>query len=284
MKILVTGDGGQLGSDVIKNGLRNRMDMYGIRHQNYLDITKEVEVKNFVNELKPDAIIHCAAYTAVDEAEDNRDLCWDVNVNGTKYLASVAKEIDAKFIYISTDYVFDGSGDTPFEETDDVNPIGFYGLTKLEGEKIVKEQLEKWFIVRISWVFGLNGGNFVKTMIRLSETHSHLNVVGDQYGSPTYTVDLSKLLIEMIQTERYGVYHASNEGFCSWADFAKEIFERSNKKVEVNSISSEEYPTKAARPKNSRMSKNKLEQEGFSRLPCWKEALNHYLQQLKEVN
>ncbi|KIL43155.1 dTDP-4-dehydrorhamnose reductase [Jeotgalibacillus campisalis] len=283
MKILVTGFTGQLGFDVYHEGLKNGYGMHGVGREQ-LDITNEQDVYDYVKELNPDTIIHCAAYTAVDRAEDDKELCWDVNVNGTRYLASVAKEVGAKFIYISTDYVFEGSGETPFKESDLVNPVGYYGLTKYEGEKVVVDLVQKSFIVRISWVFGINGNNFIKTMLRLSHTRSELNIVGDQYGSPTYTFDLAKLLIDMAKTEKYGVYHASNEGFCSWAEFAKEIFKLTNKQVKVNAISTKEYPTRAERPKNSRMSKDKLEQQGFNRLPNWNNALKHYLQQLeKEV-
>lgn len=281
MKILVTGYTGQLGYDVVEEGLQHGLDMHGVGREQ-LDITKEQDVYEYVRELSPDAIIHCAAYTAVDKAEDNKEECWNVNVNGTKHLAGVAKEVGAKFIYISTDYVFEGTGVMPFKETSEINPVGYYGLTKNQGEKAVQEILEDWFIVRISWVFGTNGNNFIKTMLRLSETHTELNVVGDQFGSPTYTFDLAKLLIDMVQTEKYGIYHASNEGFCTWAEFAKEIFKQSDKKVIVNAITTEEYPTRAERPKNSRMSKDKIEQQGFNRLPSWQDALNHYLQQLKE--
>lgn len=281
MKIMVTGYTGQLGYDVVNEGLKHGLDMHGVGREQ-LDITKEEDVYGYVKELKPDAIIHCAAYTAVDKAEDNKEECWNVNVNGTSYLAGVAKEVGAKVIYISTDYVFEGTGEIPFNETSEINPIGYYGLTKSQGEKAVRELLENWFIVRISWVFGINGNNFIKTMLRLSETHSELNVVGDQFGSPTYTFDLAELLIDMVQTKKYGVYHASNEGFCTWAEFAKEILKQSNKQVKVNAITTEEYPTRAERPNNSRMSKDKIEQQGFNRLPSWQDALNHYLQQLKE--
>ncbi|WP_312099555.1 dTDP-4-dehydrorhamnose reductase, partial [Niallia sp.] len=190
--------------------------------------------------------------------------------------------VDAKFIYISTDYVFDGTGTEPFTEEDAAGPVGYYGVTKYEGEKTVQSLLDKYFIVRISWVFGVNGNNFIKTMLRLAETRDELNVVGDQYGSPTYTFDLAKLLLDMAETEKYGVYHASNEGFTTWADFAKEIFQVAGKSVNVNSITTEEYPTKAVRPKNSRMSKDKLEQNGFTRLPAWQDALTRYIAELQE--
>lgn len=281
MKILVTGYSGQLGYDVVLEGKKRGFDMIGVGHKE-LDITQEEQVQNYIHTVKPDVVIHCAAYTAVDNAEDNKDVCFDVNVNGTKYLAASAKSVDAKFIYISTDYVFEGTGIEPFTEEDAANPVGYYGITKYEGEKAVQSLLDKYFIVRISWVFGINGNNFIKTMLRLAETRKELNVVGDQYGSPTYTFDLAKLLLDMAETEKYGVYHASNEGFTTWADFAKEIFQVAGKVVKVNSITTEEYPTKAVRPKNSRMSKDKLEKNGFTRLPAWQDALTRYIAELQE--
>lgn len=281
MKILVTGYTGQLGHDVVKEGFNQGMEIYGVGSA-ALNITKKEDVNIYIRNLNPDAIIHCAAYTAVDKAEIEKDLCWAVNVDGTKNLAEVAKDINSKFIYISTDYVFQGDGELPFSEENEIRPIGFYGLSKYEGEKIVKEIVEKYFIVRISWVFGLNGNNFVKSMLSLSASKSEINVVDDQIGSPTYTHDLSKLLIEMIQSEKYGIYHATNEGFCSWKEFACEIFKQSNIDVKVNSISSEEYPTLANRPKNSKMSKKKLVDNGFTRLPSWQDALKHYLYELKK--
>ncbi|WP_337018808.1 dTDP-4-dehydrorhamnose reductase [Oceanobacillus massiliensis] len=284
MKILVTGATGQLGYDVIREGNKNGMDMHAVGSKD-LDITKKADIDRYVTGLKPDAIIHCAAYTAVDKAEDDKETAWKVNVDGTEYLAHAAKEIDAKFLYVSTDYVFNGQGEEPFTETDEINPIGYYGLTKHEGEKVVKNLIARSFIVRISWVFGINGNNFIKTMLRLAESHRELNVVSDQIGSPTYTYDLAKLLIEMIQSEQYGTYHATNEGFCSWAEFAAEIFKQSNKAVKVNAITTEEYPTRAVRPKNSRMAKDKLTEHGFQKLPKWQDALTHYLDELKqEVN
>ncbi|NRG29501.1 dTDP-4-dehydrorhamnose reductase [Bacillus circulans] len=281
MKILVTGYSGQLGYDVVLEGKKRGFEIIGVGHKE-LDITQEEQVECYVHNVVPDAIIHCAAYTAVDNAEDDKETCLDVNVNGTKYLAAAAKSVDAKFIYISTDYVFEGTGTEPFTEEDAANPVGYYGLTKYEGEKAVQSLLDKYFNVRISWVFGINGNNFIKTMLRLAETRDELNVVGDQYGSPTYTFDLAKLLLDMVNTEKYGVYHASNEGFTTWADFAKEIFQVAGKKVKVNSITTEEYPTKAVRPKNSRMSKDKLEKNGFTRLPAWQDALTRYIAELQE--
>lgn len=279
MKILVTGFTGQLGYDVVNLGQHLGFEMIGIGSSD-LDITIEADVFQYVKQVKPDAIIHSAAYTAVDKAEDDKEKCWAVNVEGTRNLAKAAKEVNAKFMYISTDYVFDGNGDTPFNEVDQTNPVGYYGITKNEGETIVQQILEHWFIVRISWVFGLNGNNFVKTMLRLAETRDELNVVGDQIGSPTYTKDLAKLLIKMVQTEKYGIYHATNEGFCSWAEFAEEIFRAAGKQVTVHSIKTEEYPTRAIRPKNSRLSKQKLVENGFSPLPKWQDAVREYVEEL----
>jgi len=281
MKILVTGYTGQLGYDVVQEGKRRGFEMIGIG-SNDVDITNESKVSEFVRRSNPDAIIHCAAYTAVDKAEDDRETCWNVNVEGTKHLALAAQGVNAKFIYISTDYVFDGQGDKPFVETDTPDPVGYYGLTKLQGEKVVSELINESFIVRISWVFGINGNNFIKTMLRLAETRDELNVVGDQYGSPTYTFDLARLLIDMIQTDKYGIYHASNEGFCSWAEFATEIFRQANKAVKVNHITTDEYPTRATRPKNSRMSKQKLVEKGFMPLPKWQDAVAKYLEELTQ--
>lgn len=276
IKILVTGYTGQLGYDVVQNGLERGFEMIGVGSKD-LNITDERLVDQYVKSLRPDAIIHCGAYTAVDKAEDDKENCWKVNVEGTRYLAKAAQEINAKFMYISTDYVFDGLGDKPFVETDPPNPVGYYGLTKYEGEKIVQSHLTEWFIVRISWVFGINGNNFVKTMLRLAEHYDEINVVADQVGSPTYTFHAARLVIDMIQTDKYGIYHATNEGFCSWAEFAKEIFRITGKKVKVNSITTEEYPTRAKRPKNSRLSKKKIIDNGFKALPPWQESLKHFL-------
>ncbi|MCU4858672.1 dTDP-4-dehydrorhamnose reductase [Bacillus cereus] len=281
MKILVTGYNGQLGYDVVKRGEKQGLEMQGIGIED-LDITNEAAVYEFVDKVKPDAIIHCAAYTAVDKAEDDKELCWNVNVEGTKYLATAAKKLNAKFVYISTDYVFDGEDTHAFVETDVPNPVGYYGLTKYEGEKVVRSLIDNNFIVRISWVFGINGNNFIKTMLRLGETRNELNVVGDQIGSPTYTYDLARLLVDMVVTEKYGTYHATNEGFCSWAEFAQEIFEIAEQDVKVNSITTEEYPTRAVRPKNSRMSKQKLIDNGFEPLQDWKKATKHYITQLQQ--
>ena len=281
MKVLVTGYGGQLGYDVVKECERHGLDVRGCGRQE-LDITKKESVFSIVDSYKPDVIIHCAAYTAVDKAEDDKENCWNVNVEGTRYLVEAAKKHHSKFIYISTDYVFNGRGESPFNEDDQPDPIGYYGLTKYEGEKVIQSFIENYFIIRISWVFGVNGNNFIKTMLRLSETRDELNVVGDQIGSPTYTVDLARLLVDLIKSDKYGIYHVTNEGFTSWANFAKEIFKQTDSKTLVKSIASEDYLTRAARPKNSRLSKQKLVENGFQSLPSWQDALARYLVQLNK--
>lgn len=280
MNILVTGVGGQLGFDVVQRGYSLGLNMIGTT-SSILDITDEAAVSAFVHKHKPDAVIHCAAYTAVDKAEDDKENCRKVNVDGTSYLAAAAKQVQAKFIYISTDYVFDGEGQEAFKESDSPSPINYYGLTKYEGEQVVRDLLSDYFIVRISWVFGMNGNNFVKTMLRLAETRGELNVVGDQWGSPTYTADLARLLLDLVRTDKYGIYHASNDGFCSWADFAREIFAAAHKDIKVNGITTDEYPTRAVRPKNSRMSKKKLIEYGLEPLPPWQDAVKRFLDQLK---
>lgn len=279
MKVLVTGLNGQLGYDVVRMGQLQGIDVIGVNRQD-LDITVEDEVNRTVERIQPDAIIHCAAYTAVDKAEDEQEICRSVNVEGTLYLARAAQAINAKFMYISTDYVFDGEGLASYTEEDLPNPVGYYGLTKLQGEQVVQTTLKNWFIIRISWVFGVNGSNFVKTMLRLAESHSEVGVVCDQFGSPTYTWDLARLLLDMIQSDKYGIYHASNEGICSWADFAEEIFKLAGKDTSVKRISTEEYPTRAIRPRNSRLSKQKLANNGFGALPHWQDALERYLKEI----
>ncbi|KQL42429.1 dTDP-4-dehydrorhamnose reductase [Bacillus sp. FJAT-25509] len=281
MKVLVTGYGGQLGYDVVQECERHGLNVKGCGRQE-LDITKRESVFSIVDSYKPDVIIHCAAYTAVDKAEDDKETCWNVNVEGTRYLVEAAKKHHSKFIYISTDYVFNGKGESPFNEDGQPDPIGYYGLTKYEGEKVVQSLIENYFIIRISWVFGVNGNNFIKTMLRLSETRNGLNIVGDQIGSPTYTVDLAILIVDLIKSDKFGIYHATNEGFTSWADFAKEIFKQTDSKTLVKPIASEDYPTRAARPKNSRLSKQKLVENGFQSLPTWQDALARYLVQLNK--
>ena len=275
--ILVTGVKGQLGYDVIKELNERNIECLGIDREE-LDITDEKAVSNYILKLKPECVIHCAAYTAVDRAEDEVEICTKVNVNGTENIAKACKEIDAKMIYISTDYVFDGCGDKPFEVDGKIEPHSVYGKTKYKGELKVKEYLDKYFIVRISWVFGVNGNNFVKTMLRLGKEKENINVVCDQIGSPTYTADLAPILCDMAVSEKYGVYHATNEGDCSWADFAQEIMNQAGLKCRITHIPTSEYSSKAVRPFNSRMSKKSLINNGFKLLPQWKNALERYLE------
>lgn len=276
MKVLVTGVNGQLGYDVVKRLEKNNIECIGVGRKEF-DITNEKETINFITAYHPDVVVHCAAYTAVDKAEDERDTCYNINVLGTRYIAQVCANIGAKMVYLSTDYVFDGSGDAPFEVSDPPSPINYYGETKYAGELEVKKLIDKFFIIRISWVFGMNGNNFVKTMKRLANERSKLDIVSDQVGSPTYTYDLAILILEMIKTNKYGEYHASNEGYCSWYEFACEIFKQSGITIQVNPILTKDYVTKAKRPQNSKLSKNMLEANGFKRLPRWEDALLRYL-------
>lgn len=280
MKVLVTGANGQLGYDVVKRLKSNDIECLGTDINDF-DITDENQVRTFIKSYSPDVVIHCAAYTAVDKAEDEKELCYKINVAGTKYIARVCKEIDAKLVYISTDYVFDGRGDQPFKVTDKPDPVNYYGRTKYEGELAVQDVLDKYFIVRISWVFGINGNNFVKTMLRLGKERGQVSVVNDQVGSPTYTYDLAEVLPDMIRTEKYGIYHITNRGFCSWYEFACEIFRQAGMDVKVTPINTDEYPTKAKRPHNSRFAT-----AGFEIDRSWKDALkdfiNNYIKSEKE--
>ncbi|MBR6013308.1 MAG: dTDP-4-dehydrorhamnose reductase [Selenomonadaceae bacterium] len=280
--ILVTGITGQLGYDVTRE-LEKRGEKFIGTTRKEIDLSTEEGTKNFILKNKPDAVIHCAAYTAVDKAEEEAELAITVNGLGARRIAEACREIDAKMIFVSTDYVFGGDGKTPYEVTDEKNPVNTYGRSKLLGEDAVSMILKKYFIVRTSWVFGSNGKNFVKTMLNLADKNKKLKVVNDQIGSPTYTPDLAKLLVDMVQTENYGYYHATNEGFCSWAEFAEEIFKQAGKKVEVEKISTADYPTPAKRPFNSRLSKKSLDDAGFERLPAWEDALKRYLVELKKV-
>lgn len=279
--IIVTGVKGQLGYDVVKELNKRNIACKGVDIDE-LNITNRAAVFDFMRTEKPSAVIHCAAWTAVDRAEDEAEKCMAVNVSGTENIALACKEVGAELMYFSTDYVFPGTGENEYEVDDEKAPQSVYGQTKLEGEYKVLENVDKHYIVRISWVFGINGANFIKTMLRLSETHTELNVVCDQIGSPTYTADLAPLICDMIQSGKYGVYHATNEGYCSWADFAKDIFEKAGKNVVVNPIPSSEYPAKAKRPLNSRLGKRSLDEAGFSRLPTWENALDRYLRELCE--
>lgn len=284
-KILVTGVKGQLGFDVIRMlQERSYSSILGI-DKDELDITNEEAVNNFISNFKPEFVFHNAAWTAVDKAEENKDLVYAVNALGPKYIAEACKKINAKMMYISTDYVFDGKGDTPFEVDSPKNGLSIYGKTKSNGEDFVTSILDEYFIIRISWVFGINGNNFVKTMLKLANMgKTELNVVNDQIGSPTYTYDLARLMVDMMESSNYGIYHATNEGYCSWADFAKEIFKLANKNVKVNGVTTEEYmklvPSQASRPLNSRMSKKSLDDNNFVRLPSWQDALKRYLEEL----
>ena len=285
MRVLVTGAKGQLGSDLLCELSKRNIESVGIDIDD-LDITDADATKRVIekinNDAKIDAIIHCAAYTAVDAAEDNEALVTKINAEGTKNIAEVAKTLDVAMMYISTDYVFDGEGERPWEPDDKRAPLNVYGMAKYKGELYVEELLKKYFIVRISWVFGLHGNNFIKTMIRLSKERGEVSVVNDQIGSPTYTPDLSRLLVDMIVSDKYGRYHATNEGLCSWYDFAVEIFKQAKLDVAVTPVSSDAFPVKAKRPHNSRMDKSKLAENGFELLPPWQDALRRYLLELGE--
>ena len=304
MKVFVTGVGGQLGHDVVNELHRRGIEAVGsdvapayggvadgsaVTCAPYvqLDITDREAVARVLRELCPDAVIHCAAWTAVDAAEDgeNRALVHAINAEGTRFIAQGCREIGAKMLYISTDYVFNGEGETPWKpDCKDYAPLSVYGQTKLAGELAVAEELEKYFIVRIAWVFGLNGKNFIKTMLNVGKKLDTLRVVCDQIGTPTYTLDLSRLLADMILTDRYGYYHATNEGgFISWYDFACEIFRQAGYSTKVLPVTTAEYGlSKAARPYNSRLDKSKLVEAGFAPLPTWQDALSRYLKEIKE--
>jgi len=305
MKFFVTGVNGQLGHDVM-NELSKRghegvgsdlgetyagvQDGSAVTTMPYvsLDITDQAAVKKQIMEIKPDAVIHCAAWTAVDAAEDEdkQETVKKVNVDGTRNIAEVCKELDCKMLYLSTDYVFDGQGTTPWEpDCKDYKPLNVYGQSKLDGELAVSSILEKYFIVRIAWVFGVNGKNFIKTMLRVGKERGAVSVVDDQIGSPTYTYDLARLLVDMIQSDKYGRYHATNEGLCSWYEFAVEIFKQAGMDVKVTPVSTAEYtaayPGQAKRPMNSRISKEKLSDNGFERLPSWQDAVGRYLKEIQ---
>lgn len=279
MRILVTGASGQLGYDVERELERRGIEHLGTSSRE-LDITDREAVERLMAAYRPDAAIHCAAYTKVDLAEDEPERCWAVNADGTRNMAAACRKTGAKLLYISTDYVFPGTGERSYETGDPTGPVNTYGRSKLAGELAVQSLLEKYFIVRISWVFGKNGNNFVKTMLRLAETKAELSVVCDQIGSPTYTADLAPLLCDMVQTERYGVYHATNEGTCAWSEFAEAIFELAGRQVVVHPIPTSAYPTRTARPLNSRMSKERLRDNGFQELPEWENALARYLKEI----
>ncbi len=302
MKVFVTGVCGQLGHDVMQELNRRGYHCVGsdimpeyagilseVATLPYvsLDITDAGAVERVLTELRPDAVVHCAAWTTVDAAEDeeNKDKVYAINVDGTRNLAKICKEIESKMVYISTDYVFNGQGTTPWTpDCKDYAPLSVYGKTKLEGELAVSELLDRYFIVRIAWVFGLNGKNFIKTMLNVGKKYDTLRVVNDQIGTPTYTLDLARLLVDMVESEKYGYYHATNEGgYISWYDFTCEIFRQAGYTTKVIPVTTEEYGlSKAARPFNSRLDKSKLVEAGFQPLPTWQDALRRYLKEIKE--
>ena len=303
MRVFVTGVNGQLGHDVVNELIKRGHEAIGsdisdiyngvqddspVSKAKYikLDIADENKVNETLRGLKPNAIVHCAAWTAVDLAqeEENKPKVFNINVNGTKYIANAAKDIDAKMLYLSTDYVFNGLGETPWEpEENRFEPLNYYGETKLLGEKEITSTLNKYFIVRIAWVFGLNGKNFIKTMINVGKSHDEVRVVSDQIGTPTYTFDLARLLVDMIETDKYGFYHATNEGgYISWYDFTKEIYKQYGLSTKVIPVTTAEYGlSKAKRPFNSRLNKSKLVEQGFEPLPDYKDAINRYLKEAK---
>lgn len=274
--ILVTGSTGQLGSDVVKELLKRGYSTLS-PNRSELNLCSEDNIRNYILNSNCEAIVHCAAYTQVDKAEDEKDLCIKINATATKHIAKCAKILDIPMIYISTDYVFDGTKDGKYTENDETNPINIYGESKLAGEKYVQEILDKYYIVRTSWVFNINGKNFIETMLRLSKANNQLSIVNDQIGSPTYTKDLSRLLVDMLETSKYGLYHATNEGYCSWYEFANTIFKLANINIDIKAINSNEYASRAKRPMNSKLSKDKLIEFGFKPLPHWEDALKDYL-------
>ena len=281
MKILVTGYKGQLGFDVVNEATSRGIEAVGVDIDE-MDITNQNQVNTVIKSGNYDAVVHCAAWTAVDKAEEPElfDTVKKVNATGTKYIADVCEELDIPMMYFSTDYVFDGEGTTPWNEYDERHPLNVYGLTKAQGEEYV-EKLKKHFIIRIAWVFGKNGNNFIKTMLRLGKEKGAVSVVNDQIGNPTYTYDLAKLVVDMIQTDKYGKYHATNSGdFISWYDFACEIFKQAGMDVKVTPVDSDQFPAKAKRPKNSRMNQTELDKNGFNRLPAWQDALGRYLKEI----
>lgn len=288
MKYLITGAGGQLGFDIKRELLSRGVTESDIAapHLADLDITDQQAVENYVENFHPDVIFHCAAYTNVDGAEQDVEACTKVNVDGTRYLANTATKIDAKFVYISTDYVFDGDNPEPYTVSSAVNPQSIYGQTKYQGE-LAAANCPRHFIVRTAWVFGLNGKNFVRTMLKLSETKSELTIVDDQIGSPTYTVDLAKFLVDLAASDEYGLYHATNDGFCSWAEFTTEIFRVAGRDTKVIPVTTAEYiqiagHPQAKRPQYSKLDKSSITDHGFNLLPAWQDAIKRYINELKQ--
>jgi dTDP-4-dehydrorhamnose reductase len=276
MKVVVTGAAGQLGKDVLLELERKNHQAFGADRQQ-LDITIEEEVIAYISEIKPDVILNCAAYTNVDAAEENEEDAYRINAIGTENLAKAAKQIGAKLLHVSTDYVFDGTATKPYEVDEPTKPLGAYGRTKLAGEQLLQKHLDEFFIVRTAWVYGVYGNNFVKTMIRLGKERGEVGVVHDQVGSPTYTVDLAMFMVELMESDKYGIYHATNSGVCSWYEFAVEIFKQAGMDVQVKPLTSEQFPRPAARPKYSVLSKKMIEKQGLTPLRDWKEALAAYL-------
>lgn len=288
MKYFITGTGGQLGFDVKRELIQRGVPESDIAapRSSELDITNAEAVENYVENFRPDVIFHCAAYTNVDGAESDAENCYKINVEGTKNLVQAAEQVDAKIVYISTDYVFDGENPEPYEVNDKANPQSVYGKTKYEGELAV-QKYPKHFIVRIAWVFGLNGHNFVKTMLKVAKNHTEVSVVDDQIGSPTYTVDLARFLVDLAESDKYGIYHATNEGFCSWADFTEEIYRDADISTKVKKVSTEEYikiagHPQAKRPHYSRLGKDSIEKNGFDKLPTWQDATKRYIDELRK--
>jgi dTDP-4-dehydrorhamnose reductase len=283
MRVVVTGAAGQLGQDVLKELDLKNHQIFGT-DRSKLDLSNEADVQAYILDVKPDVILHCAAYTNVDAAESDEETAYHVNGLATEYLAKAAKQIGAKILYVSTDYVFDGTASNPYEVDEPTKPLGAYGRTKLAGEQLLQKHLEQFFIVRTAWVFGINGNNFVKTMIRLGKERGEIGVVHDQVGSPTYTVDLAEFMIELMETDKYGIYHATNSGVCSWYEFAVEIFKQAGMNVKVNPLTSDQFPRPAARPKYSVLSKKRIEEQGLTPLRDWKEALAAYLKETSDKN
>ncbi|MEK5240006.1 dTDP-4-dehydrorhamnose reductase [Paenibacillus sp. FSL L8-0470] len=280
MRVLVTGANGQLGHDMLLCLSRHNIDCLGVDKGDF-DLTELEVTAQFIKEYKPDVLIHCAAFTNVDLAESEIEKCYALNVDATANIALQCKLVGSKLVYVSTDYIFSGEAEKPYETGDWAEPVSVYGKTKLLGEKSIQENMDKYFIVRTSWSFGVNGNNFVNTMLRLGSEKEAVDVVCDQVGSPTYTKDLAEGIVKMIRTSNYGIYHVTNDGFCSWADFAVEIFRQSGLKTKVNFITSDKFPSLAKRPKNSMLSKKSLCEGGFQLLPEWKDALKRYLTEVE---
>ena len=276
MKVLVTGATGQVGYDVAKELKARNIDVIGIGSKD-CDITSFKDVKKTLEQIEPDVVIHCAGYTSVDRAEEDKENCYTVNSIGTENIAKVCKIHNITLLFTSTDYVFDGTGIEPWKVDDERKPVSVYGMSKYEGELAVQKYLKKYYIVRISWVYGINGRNFVKAVLDKADISSEISVVADQIGTPTYTVDIAKAIVDIVQSEKYGIYHVANEGYCSWYDFACYLFDKLNRQIKVIPVSSEKYVAKAKRPLNSRLDKNDLEKNGIERLPSWENALDRFL-------